>query len=299
MPDAILEVLITLPAQIVVAWGFTRVLPMRCAVLFAVLNVAVVTFLDAVGEYFVSGTVGFVFLFAVGFVLPFLLYRGSAFVKAVVVVAVNLIDNLALFVSYGVWTLLLQAPVPDDMGLYYEAIRAYPAPFAVSEVVRIALAVALFLLLAFLVRKRAGGVSSSLKFTLLFLLTQTAFTLEMLVVFAMLDLPVELCVGGCLVLGGCLMADGFLFASMERFGRAQSEEARAEMADSQLEESLAAYTEVVEEIERAGRVRHDLRNQLQVVGVLAEEGNTQRARAQIATLKGLLDDDGCKGRAAV
>ena len=289
MSNALLDVLITLPPQVAIAWGFTRVLPMRCAPLFVVANVAVVTALNAIGERFLGVVAGLVVLLAVCFVLPFLLYRGSRLLRAVVVVAANVCDNLVRSVAFAVWAALMKAPVPDDMGPYYDAVRANPASFAVSEVASIVAAIGLFSLLAAAVRRfRGEGAFLHGWISFAFLLTQVIMMVESLIVLAFFDVSTEMATVTCLLLAGCLAVDWLLLREMGRYERLMLDRERGDVLERQLEASLASYGQVVDEMERTGRVRHDLLNHLQVVEALVAEGQVERARSHVAALRGAL-----------
>ncbi|WP_080801584.1 Spo0B domain-containing protein [Arabiibacter massiliensis] len=289
MSNALLEVLITLPPQVAIAWGFTRVLPMRCAPLFVVANAAVVTALNAIGERFVDVWAGLVLLLAVCFVLPFALYRGSPLLRAVVVVAGNVCDSLVHGLAFAVWAALMEAPVPDDIGPYYDAVRANPASFAVSEVVSIVAAVGMFVLLAAVVRRFRGGeafVHGWISFS--FLLSQVVMMVELLMVEAHFEVSAEMATATCLLLVGCLVVDWLLLTGMGRYERLLLDRERGDVLERQLEASLASYSQVVDEMERTGRIRHDLLNHMQVVEALVAEGQVERARSHVAALRGAL-----------
>ena len=293
MPDALIEVLSTLPLQVAIAWGFTRVLPMRHAPLFVVVDVAVVTALSVVDVGLVDVWVGLALLFAVGFVLPFFLYQGSRLMRAVVVVAANVCDNLVHGAVFAVWAALMRAPVPDDMDLYYEAARASTATFAVAHVVGILVAIGLFLLLSAAMHRFRGDAAPShgwISFG--FLLTQVALVVESLIVLAFFEVSTEMALSLCLLLVGCLGTDWVLLGGMSRYERLLLERARGDVLERQLESSLASYGAVVTEMERTGRVRHDLRNHLQAVEGLAASGQVDRALDLVSELRRVLGDDG-------
>lgn len=297
MSDALLEVLITLPPQVAIAWGFTRVLPMRCAPLFVASNVAIVTALNATGERFLDVWAGLALLVAVCFVLPFFLYQGSRLLRAVVVVAANVCDNLVHALANAIWAVLMRAPVPDDMGPYYDAVRANPVSFAVSEFASIVGAIGLFVLLAAAVRRFRGGEAFAHGWiSFAFLLTQVVLMVEAMAVAAFFDISVEMATILCLLFAGCLVADGLLLRGMVRYERLLLDHERGDMLERQLQTSLASYSQVVNEIERMGRIRHDLRNHMQMVEGLAASGQVERAREQVAALRrSLVGDDGNAG----
>ena len=59
---------------------------------------------------------------------------------------------------------------------------------------------------------------------------------------------------------------------------------RARALRSQLDAYLAEYQETVEKMERTARLRHDLRNQVQIVNALAARGEFELAQHHIAAM---------------
>lgn len=298
MSNSMIEFLNTLPMQLLLAWGFTKVLPMRRKPLFWVLYVGVTVFVTSIGEWFMGVWEGLALLFLADFVLPFVLYQAKPLQKAVVVVAINVCDNLVAIASMTLWSLMMQGPVPDDMGLYYDAIRLYPASFICSQVARALLLVALILLIRKFVRRRGGGAPARVGLSLAFLATQVMLMVEILCMQGMLEGSAAFFGVGVAVFAACLVVDAIFLVAMQRYERKRLEDERARLLQRQLEETLATYRSAMDDMERTARFRHDLRNQLQTVKHLAEEGEIARARTQVAAMRQRLlaaDQEGKEG----
>lgn len=118
-------------------------------------------------------------------------------------------------------------------------------------------------------------------------LVQGAFlwTLNVLVALAgNEDEQVVFLAGSCLLIVLCLAADVVLFATSRRYERAREEEARAAILETHLHEQMAAYGQLAAQVEDTARMRHDLRNHLQVLTSLVELGKPDRARAYVADM---------------
>lgn len=86
----------------------------------------------------------------------------------------------------------------------------------------------------------------------------------------------------------CLGIDLLLFFSMRRYQAKRLEDRRREALERQLNEYLAQSRQVVREIADASKLRHDLRNQVQVISALAERDDVEHARKLVEELeKGL------------
>lgn len=82
----------------------------------------------------------------------------------------------------------------------------------------------------------------------------------------------------------CLAVDGLVLSAIVNV-RARTRDAdRARALRSQLDAYLAEYQETVEKMERTARLRHDLRNQVQIVNALAARGEFELAQRHIASM---------------
>lgn len=82
----------------------------------------------------------------------------------------------------------------------------------------------------------------------------------------------------------CLGADLVLFHFVEQFALERIEAARVEALNRRLDAELGRYRELALVLENSAQLRHDLRNQTQVVSALAERGEFSRARECVGEL---------------
>lgn len=79
----------------------------------------------------------------------------------------------------------------------------------------------------------------------------------------------------------CIMADLSLFFVLRRINEKQIADERAAIIQKQIEEQLAHYNRMAENIRDAACFRHDLSNQLQTVYALIERGEQRTARLHL------------------
>lgn len=96
--------------------------------------------------------------------------------------------------------------------------------------------------------------------------------------------------GNLLLFAAFLLADVALFWSLGRSRDQALANQRADVLAEELERSLATYGKVVDSLQNTSRLRHDFRNQAQVVLALAEEGRYQEAREHVADLAALVQN---------
>lgn len=95
---------------------------------------------------------------------------------------------------------------------------------------------------------------------------------------------------GVLLLGSAV-SDVLMFRAIRQFTAEQLSRQRAALLEEQLAEQLCHYDCEVERIESAARLRHDLRNQLQTVRILADRGEYDRAEEQLRQLNRALEGE--------
>ena len=91
----------------------------------------------------------------------------------------------------------------------------------------------------------------------------------------------------------CLVCDAVALTSLKRFNRAEAARARADALEDQLAVYISGARSTAHEAERAARFRHDQRNHLQVLRGLVSQGDTERARSYVATLRHTLSQPAC------
>ena len=87
----------------------------------------------------------------------------------------------------------------------------------------------------------------------------------------------------------CFGVDAVLLLAVGRFRGKARDDARAADLSGQLDRYLADYRTTVEMAQRSARLRHDLRNQVQVVNALAERGELELAEQHIDAMLEELD----------
>ncbi len=80
----------------------------------------------------------------------------------------------------------------------------------------------------------------------------------------------------------CLAMDGLVLVAIISARTRHADRARA--LRGQLDAYLVEYQETVERMERTARLRHDLRNQVQIVNALAARGEFELAQHHIAAM---------------
>lgn len=95
-------------------------------------------------------------------------------------------------------------------------------------------------------------------------------------------LTVALCITGGLL---CLVADMMLFVSIERFVLNWQAEQQARVLQARLSECLARYSQMAEILDQSAKMRHDLRNHLQVMQQLIQRGELDVAQGHLQTLR--------------
>lgn len=87
----------------------------------------------------------------------------------------------------------------------------------------------------------------------------------------------------------CFGVDALLLLAVGRFRGKVRDDARAADLGGELDRYLADYQDTVDMAQRSARLRHDLRNQVQVVNALAERGELQLAEQHIDAMLKELD----------
>ena len=94
------------------------------------------------------------------------------------------------------------------------------------------------------------------------------------------------CLGGLLALTiGCLALDARLIVVWRHYQQGMRDKEQMDALMGQFDESLRRYPQLEEEAARFSRMRHDLRNHLQVATVLIERGDYDQARAYLESLE--------------
>lgn len=228
-------------------------------------------------------------MFLTTVVVPMMLLGGSFPRRLIVMTVCLLLQSCAEMIGAGLWVLMTGLGTMDN-SLAWE----YPLPFLLTGTV--GHLVCLPLMLAgmmkvyqrwFPLRKGDGGAGEA---TPSWLVWYSLFPLTQLFLLIMIenivadhchgDLAYTLAILALFVL--CFAADGLLAASMAQSAKKE----QADFEAAALEKSVAACLKQVKvmeaELMETSRLRHDLRNHVQVAQLLAVQGQYEAARAYLA-----------------
>ena len=279
MSDALIDVMGTVPTQIVFAYALSKMLDVRRLGWFWALELV----LMLVSAAFRS-TQGVEFRFFLGVamaIVPIVLASGGLPWRIFVVALAHVVLFFCEFPTAVVWMGMTGQLVAD-----YDAVRLHLGAFLLVHAFHLVLLGTLLLLMWLLVKMPSDGESrAEARLCVRFSLVQfvLAFVLSTLFANYLKESMLLFVAGGVLVLV-CLLSDALLFFALDRIGRKRRSENRAALLAGELDAYLAGYDSVVREVERTAQARHDLRNQVQVALALAERGECARARRHVAAL---------------
>lgn len=278
MPDAILDYLGVFPAQILFAYAMAKMLPLRRPRLYWTLQVVVlfvVLTLRPLMPFWVRMAAG-----AVPELLP-LLFSTGPFFRRLFIVVIGVVIFFAMELPAGaLWIALTGEPTAD-----YAAAWANLPQFAFVHVVHFSLLAFAFAVLYALV-DRSSDTHAGMRLFLWFPLVQVVlFEILMTVSLEAMNGVMSFYVGGSAMALVLLIADVLLFVSWRSFMQKRREEERAASLQDRLDEHLAEYGRMAGELERVSRLRHDVRNQVEVVRLLSRDGSYDEARRHLDFLR--------------
>ena len=286
-PEVMLDVLGTLPADVLIAFAWTRILRMRSNVLFFALLVGFVTLVVAADRNAAGSLARFLFL-VVGYgVLPFAMSVDRPLRKLLVIALANVVIVVAEFVSLAGWYLMTGLDIMD-----HGVVFAHMGEYVLTHVVHLVVLGALFWGLRTALNRFDRGGTDGFRGFVWFPVMQAALLGLPLAIGVYLGQGSDVLYYGTAALSlVCFAADAALFASMGRYARKVRDEERAEALQRQLDSYLGDYAPVAEALERTSRMRHDLRNQVQVIEALGERGDYVAARDHARELSLRMDSD--------
>ena len=172
----------------------------------------------------------------------------------------------------------------------YETVLQGPALFASLELMRFAMQLAVSYGLIWFVERFFPGAAAAaddevpavLRHFAWFPIMQfTLLSIAFFVITYQCDLDAVMNLALSVIAGLCAVVDVLLLRSFSRANRAVRQAARAEAMQAQLDEYLRFYEQTMEQVTSAARVRHDLRNQVQVASAMAERGEFEHAHRYV------------------
>lgn len=258
---------------------------MRHVPAYMIARLLLFPFLVNIGYLFMSAWMATAVVVVVTIVLPFLWFKGRPWLKAATVLAANAIETMVGLASEGVWSLAVGSAIPAEFEPMRALVWSNVPAHLFGEVAYIIMIALLLSALRALVRRNAETGTARLWLFAAFLATQFALIFIMGLVTANINASLQNFYGPALALGFiCVVVDMLLFFSMERYGQKELAEERARLLQQQLDDYLDSCNAVVGGIEGISKMRHDLRNQIQVIAMLAERGDEKLAREQLSLM---------------
>lgn len=289
--EILIDAAVSLPVETLVVVAWTKMLDIRreelfwvvclvCVVCMACLRYAVDPFARAAVDVFALT------LFYLG--IPMLFSRGSVVSRVMTCITVFVASVAAFLIAAAMWVTTSGASLTS-----MEAISDHFASYWFARCAHLALlAVLLVLLHRFVTSRRDIEASSASGLFVGFAATQLALLLTISAVGDHLancglegdGLTLFLLSGGSVLSVLCICIDAVLFAVIDRYDRRMAEERYLRALERQLEWRMRRYDDMAAEMESIARVRHDLRNQLQVVTILARKGERAAAREHLRSM---------------
>ena len=276
-----------LPVQILYGYVMTRLLdiprPALFVVAYSICSFLVVPFSSLIGMPLFGP------MEALLCATPALLARDRA-LHCVIIVASSIVAVAIAYLAF----LLLWMLVADDPFSYQEKY-ARLAGYAVASGLHLIVLDALFVLLRraqsrWLTPEVKRYTGEGTKYFIWFPLLQVPFLLIALIGIGMAAAWNPLLVVGVLLMGVFfLVSDLVLFRAIDDFVLEQFEALRIEVLERQLDEELKLFDDLSALLENSAQLRHDLRNHLQIIEMLASRGESDAAREHVRNLLGEIE----------
>lgn len=232
-----------------------------------------------------------VFLLVVSFaILPFLFYDDTYRWRLAAVCFGTIGCFVPELVGAGVWPLITDGAPTGSM----EAAREYlPQHLMVKAIFLLTILLVGSVLVPTFRRARNAGESQPGGMFVWFMLLQGALVFLVLMVglHYLPDKP-DFQAGELAVSAACVTSDLLLLLAMTAYERREVASLREEAARVRLECQLDRYRAMEADIEASAHLRHDFRNQLQVIATLADDGDYASAIRLVDELRRRIGDDG-------
>lgn len=274
LSEPVIDLLSVMPFEVVMTYFYTKLLTMKHAGVFWLVRLGVIMPLMLVRsalDPIIRTSLGIITYF----LIPFFFAEEKVTRRLFILLMVYVLIMVAEFTSGGLWYIVTGLPIAD-----YDVVRTHLAQFALLHVVHFVIGSALMGGLLVLLRRHAGeSAGREMPVFLGFPAVQVVLlTIALMIKVYVAPENDTMYVGLFLVVIMFFAADVVLFVKIDRYEKKLREEERAAMLSRELNVYLERYEEVVDGVEAVARLRHDLRNQVQVAAVLVEQG--QRGRAQ-------------------
>ena len=270
----------TFLVEIVFCYAWVKLLHIKNARLFAIVYLGCLY-----GAVFLRNVVPtearFIWLICFYMAWPFIMSADRPARKCFVIALVNIVIMVAEALGSAFWIALTGLNQLD-----YDVARANLGAFFLTHAVHLFLLVLLLLLLnQMLSKNELEGGNRGLRYFLWFPVTQ-ALLVGLLLAIRQYLLPEEVGLQyvSCALMTLFVLANALMFLSMQAYAQKTQESQRAALLQGQLDEYLAEYAPLIDEVEQTSKLRHDLRNQVQLVKALGERGSYEAARDHVREL---------------
>lgn len=278
----VLDALTVWPAELLFIFAVTKFVPLRSNVLFWIIRVAVLAlYVRSALPVEVLAVASPIITLFVYILLPLIMSKGPLR-RSVLGVVLSLVS---LFAAE-----LVATGIGVSLGIKtfdYAAISQYLPQFVLMHAFHfLFLAVILFCTYQVLLRIDREQTDPGQRFVMGFLVAQVLLlTLAMAISEYLYPDDPLLAYGLTALAIMCVVVDALLYVAYERFRQKQREDLRLQLLESQLDGYLAAYGSALESVEQVSKMRHDLRNHLQVISTLCAQGDFAAARSHLQTLR--------------
>lgn len=279
--DMLIEALAVFPVEIVLTYMMTLMLTMRSNAVFWLVRMGLSS-VSILARPFLGEPLHMAMALFLYLVLPVLCARDSLARRLFVVVAIYIVMAVSEVAGMLMWSALtgLALSGPGDMAVY-------TAQYWLVRVLHLMLTTFLLMALHVLIRRISGedyerGMASVVA------LPAVEVVLFAVVIQAFQYVPEEsytLTLISAVLTIACVGVDAYLLLAVERYGKKRRSERQARALAMQLDDYLERYASVVEGVGAVARLRHDVRNQLQVIGDLTSRGEYEKAREMARSLR--------------
>lgn len=285
--NIIVELVGAVPIQILYGYAMTRLLDIPRPALFMTAYAVFALVVDPLSSRFSMPF--FVMVQILLCAAPALFARDRPLHRAIVVAS----SIVAAIIAY-LACLLLWMLVADDPFSYQEKY-AHLAGYAVASGLHLIVLDSLFVLLRraqsrWLTPEVKRYIGEGTKYFIWFPLLQVPFLLIALIGIGTAAVWSPLLVVSVLLMGVFfLVSDLALFRAIDDFVLERFEALRIEALERQLNDELQLFDDLSTLLENSAQLRHDLRNHLQIIEMLASRGEFDAAREHVRNLLGEIE----------
>lgn len=279
-PTQIVDMVGILPIEIVVTFALAKMLKMRNVVAFWVTRMGIILVLCLLRSVMDPGLRVAIGQFA-NILLPLLFSQGKLSRRVFVIVLVSVILAVTEIAGIGLWLALTGLPLVEGT-----AWAEYSVEFTTVRVVHLLLAITLMSgLYALLGHFSPDGDETGLEVFGILPLTQMLLLSISIIIMQFLPHETDFFNYGNLVAAIlCVIVDVILFISLGKYRKKRQVDQHVELLQLELDTYLREYRLVADDLESVALLRHDLRNQLQVVEDLSAQGKAEEARDMLRTM---------------